>query len=136
MISIYEVFDMKLKIGSKVKGKITGIQPYGAFVDIGSHKQGLIHISECHQGFVKDIHDYLKVNQEVEALVLDIDEYTGKISLSLRDTDLDSENSEAAAKHKVYWTNRTYHTGFKPISERRPKWKTEALRSLNSRNWS
>lgn len=122
---------MDLKIGMQVHGRVTGIQPYGAFVEIAPHKQGLIHISECHEGYVKDIHDYLKVNQEVDAVILDIDEYTGKVSLSLRETET---NAKPVKKNhrKVYWTNHTLHLGFQPIAERREGWRKEALRNLKN----
>ncbi|KRN01176.1 RNA-binding protein [Levilactobacillus senmaizukei DSM 21775 = NBRC 103853] len=124
---------MDFKIGQRVSGQITGIQPYGAFVSLGDHQQGLIHISECHYGYVKDIHDYLKVNQEVNVVVLDIDEFTGKISLSLRCL----EHAETATElgdhqHRHYWTNHRIKIGFKPIAERLPGWKREALQRLNS----
>ncbi|MSE22443.1 S1 RNA-binding domain-containing protein, partial [Lactobacillus parabuchneri] len=56
---------MNLKVGMKVSGVVTGIQPYGVFVDIGEHQQGLIHISECHSGYVADIYRLFKVGQPV-----------------------------------------------------------------------
>ena len=50
----------KFEIGSVVTGKVTGIQPYGAFVALDESTQGLVHISEVTHGFVKDINDHLK----------------------------------------------------------------------------
>jgi len=123
---------MAFQIGQKVTGRVTGIQPYGAFVSLGGHRQGLIHISECHCGYVKDIHDYLKVNEEVNVVILDIDEYTGKISLSLRcleHVDLGSEPIEH--QHRHYWTNHRINIGFEPIDERLAGWKAEALYNLD-----
>ena len=52
-----------MKIGDKVKGTVTGIQPYGAFVDLDNGQTGLIHISEIKTGFVDNIFDYLKLGQ-------------------------------------------------------------------------
>ncbi|WP_261810816.1 CvfD/Ygs/GSP13 family RNA-binding post-transcriptional regulator [Levilactobacillus humaensis] len=123
---------MAFQIGQKVTGRVTGIQPYGAFVSLGGHRQGLIHISECHCGYVKDIHDYLKVNEEVNVVILDIDEYTGKISLSLRcleHVDLGTEPIEH--QHRHYWTNHRINIGFEPIDARLAGWKAEALNNLN-----
>lgn len=120
------------KIGQRVSGRITGIQPYGAFVSLGGHRQGLIHISECHCGYVKDIHDYLKVNQEVDVVILDIDEYTGKISLSLRCLErLDTQRTLPEHQHRHYWTNHHVAIGFKPIAENLGDWKAAALRELD-----
>ncbi|CAJ1228472.1 CvfD/Ygs/GSP13 family RNA-binding post-transcriptional regulator [Levilactobacillus zymae] len=123
---------MTFKIGQRVSGRVTGIQPYGAFVSLGGHRQGLIHISECHCGYVKDIHDYLKVNQEVNVVVLDIDEFTGKISLSLRCLErLDTETVPSEHQRHHYWTNHRVAIGFKPIADRLAGWKAEATQRLN-----
>ena len=74
----------KYESGEKLTGKVTGIQPYGAFVALDEKTQGLVHISEITYGFVKDINDYLSVGEEVEVQVLEVDEAAGKISLSIR----------------------------------------------------
>lgn len=70
--------------GVVVTGKVTGIQDYGAFVALDSETQGLVHISEITNGYVKDIHDFLKVGDTVEVKVLSIDEEHRKMSLSLK----------------------------------------------------
>jgi general stress protein 13 len=77
----------KIEIGSIVTGKVTGIQPYGAFVAIDENTQGLVHISEITHGYVKDISEQLKVGDEVKVKVLSIDEAAGKIGLSIRATE-------------------------------------------------
>ncbi|WP_024747021.1 CvfD/Ygs/GSP13 family RNA-binding post-transcriptional regulator [Levilactobacillus namurensis] len=128
---------MAFRIGQRVSGRITGIQPYGAFVSLGGHRQGLIHISECHCGYVKDIHDYLKVNQEVNVVILDIDEFTGKISLSLRCLErLDLETPMDEHRHRHYWTNHHVSIGFKPIADRLEGWKAEAQQRLDDQQTS
>jgi general stress protein 13 len=77
----------KIEIGSIMKGKVTGIQPYGAFVALDDKTQGLVHISEITHGYVKDINDHLKVGDEVNVKVLSIDEAANKIGLSIRATE-------------------------------------------------
>jgi general stress protein 13 len=74
----------KLKVGSVVKGIVTGIQPYGAFVSIDEDIQGLIHISQISHQYVKNIHDFIKMGDEVTVKVLSIDEKTKRASLSIR----------------------------------------------------
>ncbi|OIK10271.1 RNA-binding protein S1 [Bacillus sp. MUM 116] len=76
-----------IETGSIITGKVTGIQPYGAFVALGENTQGLVHISEITHGYVKDINDHLKVGDEVKVKVLSIDEGAGKIGLSIRATE-------------------------------------------------
>ncbi|MEK5104123.1 S1 domain-containing post-transcriptional regulator GSP13 [Cytobacillus sp. FSL M8-0252] len=76
----------KIEVGSVITGKVTGIQPYGAFVALDENTQGLVHISEVTHGFVKDINEHLSVGDEVQVKVLSIDENAGKIGLSIRAT--------------------------------------------------
>lgn len=73
-------------VGDVVNGKVTGIQPYGAFVALNDTTQGLVHISEIAHGFVKDVNDHLAVGDEVAVKVLSVDEENGKISLSIKAT--------------------------------------------------
>ncbi|MFD1707808.1 S1 domain-containing post-transcriptional regulator GSP13 [Siminovitchia sediminis] len=70
--------------GDIVTGKVTGIQPYGAFIALDQDTQGLVHISEIKHGFVKDIHEVLSIGEEVKVKVLQVNEDEGKISLSIR----------------------------------------------------
>lgn len=72
------------EVGEELTGKVTGIQPYGAFVALDEETQGLVHISEITYGFVRDINDYLAVGDEVKVKVLEVDQGAGKISLSIR----------------------------------------------------
>ncbi|NRD76373.1 general stress protein 13 [Bacillus sp. BRMEA1] len=77
----------KIETGSIITGKVTGIQPYGAFVALDENTQGLVHISEITHGFVKDINDHLKVGDEIKVKVLSVDEEAGKIGLSVKATE-------------------------------------------------
>ena len=75
---------MAYHIGEIVQGTVTGIQPYGAFVQLDDHTQGLIHISECRSAFIRHVGDELHVGQVIDVMILDIDQYNEKISLSRR----------------------------------------------------
>jgi general stress protein 13 len=72
--------------GDVVKGKVTGIQGYGAFVALDRVTQGLVHISEITNGYVKDIREFLAIGDEIDVKILSIDDISGKISLSIRAT--------------------------------------------------
>ncbi len=74
---------MSIEVGAKLPGKVSGITNFGAFIDLGSGKTGLVHISEVSDGFVKDINDVLKVGDEVTVLVTTVGN-DGKIGLSIR----------------------------------------------------
>lgn len=115
---------MRYKIGDVIFGKVTGIQTYGIFVALDKNTQGLIHISECKHGYVDDLENLVKIDEEVEAKIIDIDEYTGKISLSLRALDpLPLPAHLPRKKHK----RRRYspQIGFQPLQDQMPHWVKE-----------
>jgi uncharacterized protein len=75
-----------LKVGMKLPGIVTNVTNFGAFVDIGVHQDGLVHISQLADHYVKDPRDIVKVHQKVTVTVLDIDLAKKRISLSTRKT--------------------------------------------------
>ncbi|GCF94802.1 general stress protein 13 [Enterococcus florum] len=120
---------MGYKIGQIIKGTVTGIQPYGAFVSLDSQTQGLVHVSEVQPGYTKNIHSFLEVGKKVRVQIIDIDEYTQKISLSLRTL---AERPPAVQHYrKRYFTNRNRNIGFQTIQEQMPKWIEESLDYLS-----
>ncbi|MCE1163826.1 MAG: RNA-binding transcriptional accessory protein [Bacteroidetes bacterium] len=70
--------------GMKLPGIVTNITNFGAFVDIGVHQDGLVHISEIADGFIKNPADVLKVAQKVTVRVVEVDVPRKRISLSMR----------------------------------------------------
>ena len=76
----------KFEVGAVLEGEVTAIKPFGAFVALDEKNQGLVHISQVSHGFVKDINDVLTVGQKVNVRIMAIDGETGKISLSIRET--------------------------------------------------
>jgi len=74
---------MAVEVGSIIEGKVTAIKPFGMFVALDDTTQGLVHISQVANGFVKDINDHFSVGDTVKVKVLSIDD-AGKISLSVR----------------------------------------------------
>lgn len=70
--------------GMKLPGVVTNITAFGAFVDIGVHQDGLVHISQLADRFVKNPNDVVKVHQKVTVSVLDVDVKRKRISLSLK----------------------------------------------------
>lgn len=75
---------MNYRIGEIVEGVITGIQPYGAFVSLQNGSKGLIHISEISERFVKDVGNFVKMNERIQVKVLDFDEEGEHLKLSLK----------------------------------------------------
>ncbi len=80
-----EVLKEKLQEGMKIAGRITSVQDFGAFIDIGGI-QGLLPISEIGWGRVEDIHEVLSTGQEMEVVIMNLDWEKNRISLSLKAT--------------------------------------------------
>lgn len=80
-----ELLDIKnLKEGMEITGTVRNVTDFGAFVDIGVHRDGLVHISELRDGFVKHPTDVVKVGDIVKVRVLDVDTQKNRISLSMK----------------------------------------------------
>ena len=73
-----------LENGMKLPGIVTNVTAFGAFVDIGVHQDGLVHISELSDKFVKNPADVIKVQQKVEVSVMEVDLERNRISLSMK----------------------------------------------------
>jgi uncharacterized protein len=84
-----------LEAGMKLPGIVTNVTAFGAFVDIGVHQDGLVHISELADRFVKDPSQIVKVQQQVMVTVLEVDPARKRISLSMK-----SEPSDAPPTRK------------------------------------
>jgi uncharacterized protein len=73
-----------LKPGMMLEGVVTNVAAFGAFVDIGVHQDGLVHISALADKYVKDAHAVVKVGQVVKVKVLEVDEKRKRIALTMR----------------------------------------------------
>ncbi|MBO9335255.1 MAG: S1 RNA-binding domain-containing protein [Roseiflexus sp.] len=73
-----------LRVGDNIEGTVTGIAPFGVFVDIGVGKDGLVHVSELAEGRVEKAEDVVQVGQTYTFKVLEVDAAGARISLSLR----------------------------------------------------
>jgi uncharacterized protein len=76
-----------LKVGMKLPGIVTNITNFGAFVDIGVHQDGLVHLSQITNRFIKDPNEVLKVHQKVEVTVTEVDVNRKRIALSMKEND-------------------------------------------------
>ncbi|MBI9076909.1 MAG: RNA-binding transcriptional accessory protein [Desulfatibacillum sp.] len=80
-----DVMEMKdLEIGMELPGIVTNVTNFGAFVDVGVHQDGLVHVSQLSDNFVKNAADVVKVQQRVTVRVLEIDLDRKRIALSMK----------------------------------------------------
>lgn len=111
--------------GDTVSGKVTGIQPYGAFVALDDQTQGLVHISEITHGYVKEVSEYLEVGQEVDVKVLEVDEKSKKISLSIRALQEQPPAAQRTEKPKQSLqshVNESDSEGFNSLKDKMQEW--------------
>ncbi|MBW8011619.1 MAG: 30S ribosomal protein S1 [Chloroflexi bacterium] len=73
-----------IKKGMNLKGSVTRLEKFGAFIEVGAERPGLVHISELTHDYIKSVEDAVKVGDEVEAKVLDFDRRKKQIKLSLK----------------------------------------------------
>ncbi len=73
-----------LREGMKLPGVVTNITAFGAFVDVGVHQDGLVHVSQLADKFVKDPHEVVALNQKVEVTVVEVDVRRKRIQLSMK----------------------------------------------------
>jgi len=90
---------MPVSEGKVVKGTVTGITNFGAFVELEEGKSGLVHISEISHDYVEKVSDYVKKGQKVKVKILSVSE-DGKISLSMRQT-----KEKTSQPSQISWNN-------------------------------
>lgn len=83
-----------LQVGMKLPGIVTNVTAFGAFVDVGVHQDGLVHLSQLADQFVRDAAEVVKVGQKVQVTVMEVDLPRNRIALSMKSKpDLDSRRA-------------------------------------------
>lgn len=107
----------EIKPEAVVKGKVVRLESYGAFVDFGAERPGLVHVSEMARGYIKNPSDIVKEGDDVEAVVLDVNRRKKQIRLSMKALQPDIEEaSQSSPKIEK-----------KPRGKRKPKKENAAV---------
>ena len=117
-----------MKIGDKLEGTITGIQPYGAFVELESGVTGLIHISEIRSGYVSNIHDILQLEKKSlskSSMLMNIQRKPA-LWRTLEET------PQRTVRHHRF-SNDRHKSGFAPLAQQMPTWVKEGKVFLASK---
>lgn len=112
------------KVGSVVRGEVTGIESYGIFVKLIDGYTGLIHISEITEKFVKNVNFYAKIGETIYVEVKEIDEKTKKCILTIKGL-----NYRMRKNQKVKESVR----GFMPLKQHLPIWIEEKYREIHGK---
>ena len=111
---------MQYQVGQIVLARVSGIQPYGAFVQLDESTAGLIHISEISNGFVRDVSDYVHVGDEVYVKIVDIDESNHQVRCSLRA--LSARKSRRGRSMNAKGLLPSHRLGFASLRDALPLW--------------
>jgi small subunit ribosomal protein S1 len=94
----WKAIETRYKIGDLVKGKISKIASFGAFVELEGDIDGLVHISQISEDRVDKIKDHLKIGQDIEARVIKVDKTERRIGLSIKAANYDEEELKKEAQ--------------------------------------
>ena len=111
------------KTGSIVKGQVTGIEKYGAFVDIDSEYTGLIHISEVSNDFVSNICDFINIGEIIYCQILDVDENLHQLKLSIKNINYKSNDKSKVKESRL---------GFLPLKNKLNKWIEDKISEIEN----
>jgi uncharacterized protein len=103
------VEDLKdLKVGMLLEGTVSNVAAFGAFVDLGVHQDGLIHVSQLSHKFITDAREVVKTGDIVKVKVLEVDVARKRISLSMK---LEAATERKDSPHGARHDNRFEHAG-------------------------
>lgn len=105
----------KYKIGDTVKGKVTGVEKYGIFLLIDDGYTGLIHISEISEKFVRNVFDYVQLDEVIISKIIEIDDDNKRLKLTIKNLDYRIEDNK----------KKEDNNGFCLLKEKLPEWISE-----------
>ena len=114
----------KFEIGELVIGKVEAIRPYAVFMSFSDGRNGLLHISEISDAYIRDIERFASVGDEIKVKIIDIDAKNGFLRVSLKQV----PEQEAYSTHQNSKRDKVDVTSseFKTLAEKLPGWIDEA----------
>ncbi|MCI9084694.1 MAG: S1 RNA-binding domain-containing protein [Bacilli bacterium] len=119
----------KYEKGKVVKGTVTCIEPYGAFVSFDEFYTGLIHISEISRGFVRNITDFVNVGDHIYVEILEVDDEDAHLKLSIKN--IKYRINGKPKRRNIIETS----SGFTTLGRKLPVWVAKKIKSIkNTKN--
>ena len=122
----------KYEVGQLVIGKVSNVRPYAVFFNFPNNVNGMLHISEISDSFVRDIELFASIGDEIKVKVISIDPKNGFLKLSLKQVPNEEQYSSHINKHR-----KTIHIdedSFTPLKEKLPLWIEETLKKARKSN--
>ena len=123
---------MEIHVGDLIIGEVTQVRPYVLFLTFEDGKQGLLHISEISNLYIRDIEKYGTIGDKLRVKVLEIDPGNGFLRVSLKQVpeDMAYSSHEENHKNKVVTNENEFNT----LKENLPKWIEETLAEAKKEN--
>lgn len=123
---------MSYKVGELVIGKVINVKPYAAFLEFEDGSQGLLHISEISDAFIRDIDKFVSKDDTIKVKILSIDGTNGFLRVSFKQVpEEESFSSHVNYRRHVPNINKD---DFKVLDERLPEWIEKALKKAKGAN--
>lgn len=109
--------------GKIVTGCVTGVEKYGIFLGLNDYYSGLIHISEISNNYVRNVSDYVNIGETIRAKIIDVDNDSCHVKLSIKDVDYRLNNKKRNSIHET-------KKGFSALEEHLDKWISDKMEEL------
>jgi len=107
-----------------IVGKVSGITKYGIFMDFEKGYTGMVHISEISYDYVRDIHEYINIDDEIEVRVLDVDNKLLRLQLTMKDI----SDIKVSKKRRI----RETVNGFRTLKKNLPLWIDKKIQNIKN----
>ncbi len=116
---------MKYEVGQLIIGTVTKVKPFALFMEFEGGVQGLLHISEISDSYIRDIEKYGRVGDQMKVKVVAVDESNGFLRVSLKQ--VPSEDAYSTHDNSVRSVPQAGESDFKPLANRLNKWIEQTL---------
>ena len=117
----------KYKKGRILKGVVTGIEPYGIFIQFDDYYSGLIHISEVSDHYVKNLNDFVEIGEIINVKIIGVDDLMGHINLSIKG--IKYKDKKVVKRKPIIETK----SGFSTLASKLPFWIDESLKNIENK---
>ena len=122
---------MKYQIGDLIIGKITSVKPYALFLSFEGGSNGLLHISELSDSYIRDIEKYGSVGDEIKVKVISIDEANGFLRVSYKRVPEEERFSTHVNEARIYLEEK--EKDFSELEKKLPIWIEETLKKVKEK---
>jgi len=122
---------VKYQIGDLIVGKITGVKPYALFLSFENGSNGLLHISELSDSYIRDIEKYGSLGDEIKVKVISIDDANGFLRVSYKRVPEEERYSTHVNESRIYLEES--EKDFSELEKKLPIWIEETLKKVKEK---